>query len=295
MNVERASMPDVAGVAHRWVDVGGLRVHVAEAGSGPPLLLLHGWPQHWFCWRRVVPLLAPQFRLIMPDLRGHGWTDAPRRGYAKEQLADDLLGLLDELQLDQVGLIGHDWGGWVSFLACLRAPERFAALLALGITHPFQRPTLAKSVQAWRGAYQVALSVPVLAQATLQSNPWLVGAAIRSATVDRQAVSADDARVYGDVLRERDRAHASVQMYRTFLLHEVPRLSRYQDQRLELPVHLMIGDRDPIYSPALLDGWQDHAEQMTVEVVAGVGHFLPEEIPSDVAAAANALFAGDRV
>jgi pimeloyl-ACP methyl ester carboxylesterase len=295
MNTERASMPDVPGVTHRWVDVGGLSVHVAEAGSGPPLLLLHGWPQHWFCWRRVVALLGPQFRLIMPDLRGHGWTDAPRRGYAKEQLADDVLGLLDELQLDQVGLIGHDWGGWVGFLACLRDPDRFDALLALGITHPFQRPTLAKSMQAWRGAYQVALSVPVLAQATLQSNPWLVATAIRSATVDRQAVSAEDARMYGDVLRERDRAHASVQMYRTFLLHEVPRLSRYQDQQLELPVHLMIGDRDPIYSPALLDGWQEHAEQMTVEVVAGVGHFLPEEIPSHVAAAANALFAGDRV
>ena len=74
-------------------------MHVAEAGSGPPLLLVHGWPQHWFCWRRVVPLLADRYRLIMPDLRGHGWSDAPR-GYDKEQLATDLLGLLDTLELD---------------------------------------------------------------------------------------------------------------------------------------------------------------------------------------------------
>src|SRR5204863_7343073 len=123
------------------VDVGGLSVHVAEAGSGPPLVLLHGWPQNWYCWRRVVPLLAPKFRLIMPDLRGHGWSDAPRRGYEKEQLADDLVGLLDALQLDEVGMVGHDWGGWVGFLACLRAPERFGGLLALGIPHPFQRLT----------------------------------------------------------------------------------------------------------------------------------------------------------
>ena len=108
-------LPDVAGVTHRWVDVAGLSVHVAEAGAGPPLLLLHAWPQHWFCWRRVVPLLSDRYRLIMPDLRGHGWSGAPRRGYEKEQLATDLLTLLDTLELDKVGLVGHDWGGWTGF------------------------------------------------------------------------------------------------------------------------------------------------------------------------------------
>ena len=103
-----------SGVTHRWVDVAGLSVHVAEAGAGPPLLLLHAWPQHWFCWRRVVPL-SDRYRLIMPDLRGHGRSGAPRRGYEKEQLATDLLTLLDTLELDKVGLVGHDWGGWTGF------------------------------------------------------------------------------------------------------------------------------------------------------------------------------------
>src|SRR3954452_11689002 len=156
------ALPAVAGVTHRRVDVGSMSLHVAGAGSGPPLLFVDGGPQNWSCWHRVVPLLADRYRLIMPDLRGHGWSDAPRRGYDKEQLATDVLGLLDRMEFDTVGYVGHDWGGWTGFLACLRAPQRFTGLLALGIIHPFQRATPAKAVQAWRGAYKVALSTPVL-------------------------------------------------------------------------------------------------------------------------------------
>ena len=72
-----ALLPNVPGVAHHYVEVDGVRLHYAEAGSGDPLVLLHGWPQHWWMWRHVVPLLAPHARLVMIDLRGFGWSDAP--------------------------------------------------------------------------------------------------------------------------------------------------------------------------------------------------------------------------
>src|SRR5262245_54016411 len=90
--------PPLAGVEHRFVAIEpGLRLHVAEAGAGEPLLLVHGWPQHWWAWRKIIPRLAAHHRLICPDLRGFGWSDAPPTGYAKEQLADDLINLLDAL------------------------------------------------------------------------------------------------------------------------------------------------------------------------------------------------------
>ena len=84
----------------------------------------------------------------MPDLRGYGWSDAPKRSYDKEQLATDMLRLSDALELDTVGYVGHVWGGWTGFLACLRQPQRFSGLLALGIIHPFERIVPAKAVQA---------------------------------------------------------------------------------------------------------------------------------------------------
>jgi pimeloyl-ACP methyl ester carboxylesterase len=285
-------LPQLAGVSHRTVDVDGLRVHVAEAGRGEPLALLHGWPQHWWCWHRVVPLLADSFRLVMPDLRGHGWTDAPEDGYDKEQLATDLLGLLDVLELRRVGLIGHDWGGWTGFLAALRAPERFSAFLALGIVHPFQRPTLGRALSSWRMAYQVALSTPVLAERVLRTSPSLVEAAITAGSTRRGAFASGGARTYGEVLQQPARARASSRLYREVVLHEgLPvALGRYRGRRLTVRTRLVVGDGDPVAAPALLEGWEGCADDMTVEVLPGVGHFLPEEAPKEVATRARALF-----
>ena len=159
-----SDLPHVDGVEHRFVRAGGLRMHVAEAGdpSKPPLLLLHGWPQHWYEWRHVVPLLAGDFRLVMPDLRGHGWTDAPDGPYDKEQLATDVLALLDELGLERVSVLAHDWGAWVAFLIALRAPERIDRMVLLNIPHPFQRPTLRKLAASWRFWYQWVIATPGL-------------------------------------------------------------------------------------------------------------------------------------
>ena len=284
--------PEVPGATHRQVDVGGLSVHVAEVGSGPPLVLLHGWPQHGGCWRTVAPLLQDRYRLVVPDLRGHGATAAPDGGYDKEQLASDLLGLLDVLELPRVGLVGHDWGGWTGFLAALRAPERFSGLLALGVFHPFQRPTLARATQAWRLGYQLALSTPVLAEHALRRSPAVVEALVLGGSTRREAFSGGAARAYGEVLQEPARARASVRLYRQVVLREsVPvLLGRYGSARLRVPTRLVVGDGDPVVTAPLLEGWQGRADDLTVEVLPGVGHFVPEEAPAVVAERARALF-----
>ncbi|MCA1710937.1 MAG: alpha/beta fold hydrolase [Actinobacteria bacterium] len=284
-----APMPVLSGVTHRTVDADGLAVHVAEAGpqDAPPLVLLHGWPQHWWCWNRVVPLLAGDYRLVMPDLRGHGWTDAPPSGYGKEQLATDLLGTMDALGLDRVGLIGHDWGGWTGFLACLRAPERFRGFLALGITHPFQKVDL-RVLQSWRGAYQVALSTPVLSSWALRATPRLVEQAVKAGSLR----DVGDPRTYGEVFQEPARARASARLYRTFLLSEAGPVmrGRYRDRRLTVPTRLVGGSGDPVITSAFLKGYEDHADDLTVEVLEGVGHFIPEEAPDVVTDRARQLF-----
>ena len=118
--------PEVPGVEveHRFVDAGGLRIHVAECGDGEPLVLLHGWPQHWWMWRGALPALSQHYRCIVPDLRGLGWSDAPASGYDKPQLAADVLALLDALGLQTVRLMGHDWGAFTSLLIAPQAPAR---------------------------------------------------------------------------------------------------------------------------------------------------------------------------
>src|SRR5437762_1306670 len=108
-------MPELPGVEHRFVDLDGLRIHIADAGEGDPLVLLHGWPQNWWSWHRLIPPLAERYRVIALDTRGSGWSDAPNGGYDKETMAADVVGVLDQLGLDRVRMIGHDVGGYLGF------------------------------------------------------------------------------------------------------------------------------------------------------------------------------------
>lgn len=106
---------------------------IGQAGHGEPVVLLHGFPQHWWEWRGVLPGLAAHYRVICPDLRGAGWTDAPPTGYTSEQLLADVVALLDALELDQVCLIAHDWGALLGYELCLRAPHRVRKYVSLGV------------------------------------------------------------------------------------------------------------------------------------------------------------------
>jgi len=162
------SFPQVAGVEHRFLDAGGLRMHLAEAGEGRPIVMLHGWPQHWYLWRRVIPLLAARARVLCPDLRGFGWTDAPGRGYDRDTMAGDVLALLDELGLDRVDLVGHDWGGWIGFLLSLRRPDRIGRFVALSIAPPWPSGDRRGLLEAWRIAYQIPLALPQLGRRAVE-------------------------------------------------------------------------------------------------------------------------------
>jgi pimeloyl-ACP methyl ester carboxylesterase len=279
-------LPRLDGVTHRTVPARGLRFHVAEAGAGDPIVLVHGWPQHWWMWRHVVPLLAPHAHLVMIDLRGFGWSDAPPGPYDKQTLADDLLAVLDALGLDRVGLVAHDWGAWSGFLACMAAPERFTAFLALGCPRPGGRPSARQLREFWRFGYQVAIAAPLLGRRFVM-DPRFIERTIMAGTVRRQAFTPDDLRAFTAVLAEPARARASVRLYRTFLAREVARGPR---GRLRVPTRIVLGDRDPAIPAVLLEGAQDDADDLSVEIVPDCGHFVPEEHPALVAERARALF-----
>lgn len=288
------ALPEVPGVSHRWVTSHGLAIHLAEAGAAdsPPLLLLHGWPQHWYEWRRLVPLLSDRFRLLMPDLPGFGWSEVPNLGYEKEILAGDVLALLDRLGIERVGLVGHDWGGWIGFLLCLRAPERFSGYLALNITHPWQRFDVRKLPAFARFWYQLVISAPALGSAIVRQGR-LVGHLLVSDLQNREAINDSDLDAYLSVLAQPDRARASTLLYRTFLLRELWPIvrGRYLGDRLETPTTLLFGVRDRFIDTRLLAGFERNAPHMQLELVSDSGHFIAEERPQLVAEHALRLFA----
>jgi pimeloyl-ACP methyl ester carboxylesterase len=278
-----AGMPAMAGVTHRDVDVRGVRLHVAEAGDGPPLLLLHGWPQHWWCWRRIIPELSRSYRVLAPDLRGFGWSEAPRGGYAKDTFAQDILGLLDAEGLDRVRVIGHDWGGYTALLLALRHPERIERLLALDITPPWAHRSLPGPRQLalpLLASYQVLLGSPVLGQHLLTSGPALVRTLIRAGSDRNAGWTDEELDVYANVLREPARAAASSACYRTFLTQELPVMLARGDRsgELEVPTLLAMGANSSLYR--ILRPRPQH--NLSVETIPSAGHFLPEEAPRAV-------------
>ena len=284
-------MPHVEGVSHRWVEARGLRFHVAEAGGGDdPVLLLHGWPQHWYEWRNLMPALADRHRVLAMDLRGFGWSDAPRRGYEKENLATDVLAVLDELGLEQVKLVGHDWGGWIGFLLCLRAPQRFDRYLALNIPTPWVK--LRKALpHMGRLLYQQLIQAPWIGYLAHRRGR-LVRLALRAGGTDRSFWDERTLSTFADNLAEPARARAAVQMYRVFNLRElVPVLrGRYAEQRLTVPTRMLFGTDDAAIHPDLLVGYEPHVDDMAIEYVPGCGHFIADERPELVAERARAFF-----
>jgi len=283
-------MPDLPGVRHRYETVRGARLHVAEAGEGPPLILLHGWPQHWWEWRGLIGPLAERRRVICPDMRGFGWSEATAGGYLKESLASDVLALADALGVDEFELGGHDWGGFVGFLLCLRAPQRVKRYLAMNVAPPPMRPPSARMVAGvWRFWYQWVISAPLLGQWLVSRMPRAARSLERTPTMPWDEV---DREIFLGQFREPARARASVLVYRNFVLRETPALSlgRYHGRKLSTPTLLLYGTGDAVVRPELFAGWEDYAEDMSVEFVEDCGHFIADERPELVADRALEFF-----
>ena len=286
--------PDIPGAEHRFAeietsDVGRLRVHYADAGDGPPLLLLHGWPQHFWCWRRVVPELAGEFRLICPDLRGFGWSDAPGRGYDSETFAADAVALLDALELERVGVTGHDWGGFASFLVALMHPERVGGLLAVSTPIPWLRPSPRLAAATWRTWYAWVLAA--IGKEAVRRQPGAVHLMLRYGAPD-EAIDEHEAETYAAPLREPARAEASQLLYRAYLRSLATLAERpYEGLRLTTPTRLVLGRGDEAIPEVTVRGFEPHADDMALEIVDGCGHFVPEERPDVVVRHARELFA----
>jgi pimeloyl-ACP methyl ester carboxylesterase len=278
--IRMTGLPSLPGVTHRDVVARGLRVHVAESGQGPTLVLQHGWPQHWYAWHALIPELARRFRVICPDMRGFGWSDAPADGYDKEGLAEDLLAVCDALGVERFFLAGHDWGGYVAFVVAMRSPDRVERLVMLNTGHGFVRVDL-RLLRMQLGFWYM----PIIGM------PWLGPALVRRGGIVRAivhwshpgGVPWDEAtwETYLAPLRERARARATQRLYGLFVAREFPRVlaGRWKRERLRVPTLFLHGAADRALRPDFLRGYEPYADDLRLELLDGVGHFICDAQP----------------
>ena len=290
--------PDIPGATNHTVaiethDAGPLDVHLYVAGEGPPILLLHGWPQHAWCWRYVIPLLADRYRLIAPDLRGFGWSGAPAGGYDGLTFARDAVALLDALDLERAHVIGHDWGGFAAFALALSEPKRVDRMVILNTAPPWVERSPRLALQAWRSSYAVMLAA--IGEQVARTQPGLIARMLRAGQV-HDGISREDALEYAKALQRPESARATALLYRSYL-KAAPAVGsgRFDDMRLTVPTRFLFGQQDKALSPLILRGLENHADDLVVELVPDSGHFIPEEKPELVAQRADELFSGSTV
>ena len=159
---------------HRTVETNGIRMHVAEQGTGPPVILCHGFPESWYSWRhQLAALAAAGFHAVAPDMRGYGQTDAPAEveAYTLLHLVGDMVGLVSALGETSAVIAGHDWGAPVAWHAALLRPDRFRAVIGLSV--PFRprgsvRPTAVMPQTDEAIFYQIYFQTPGVAEAELE-------------------------------------------------------------------------------------------------------------------------------
>lgn len=170
---------DLTELEHRHIETNGIRLHIVEAGpkSGIPVVLLHGFPEFWYGWRKQIPALADAAcRVIVPDQRGYNLSDKPRgiKNYHIDKLVGDILGLIDALEYEKVNLVGHDWGAVVSWIFAFRHPERLHKLGILNAPHPLvMRRFLQRDFeQIRRSWYTYFFQLPWIPEIGMRKNDW---------------------------------------------------------------------------------------------------------------------------
>ncbi len=275
-----------AGFTEQRAQIGDVAVNYVRGGSGPTLVLLHGYPQTWYMWRHVLPELGRSFEVIAPDLRGFGGSDAPPAGYDKKTLAADLHGLLTNLGLDRdLRLVGHDVGTMVAYAYTAAHPDRVSRLVLSEAPIPdesiYTFPALTAAGPAvWNfGFFSLTNGLPeqlVAGRETLWVDRFTDSLMIRKGSLD-----AADIEEYARHLRDEAHLRASFECFRAFG-QDIADNADYRKSTLAMPV-LAIGAQASL-GGQVAEQVRRYANSVTGEVVKDSGHWLYEEQPAELTA-----------
>jgi pimeloyl-ACP methyl ester carboxylesterase len=289
------------GARIREVDAGGLRMQVADAGEGPPVVLIHGFPELWYSWRHQLrDLAAAGFHAIAPDMRGYGGTDRPARveDYDAATLAGDVVALMGAFGHERFAVAGHDWGANVAWELARRHPEQVSVVAGLSV--PFVPRAPAPPIAIFRrhageDFYMVWFQEPGVAEAALErdvmrtlrtTEVWDAGWAQRDTDSPRRPEfwSEEDEELYVSTF-SRTGFTGGLNWYRN-IDRNWERSADIAERRIEQPALFLTGERDPLrrFMPAeAMDGWVTDLRESIV--VDGAGHWVQQQAPEAVSEA----------
>jgi pimeloyl-ACP methyl ester carboxylesterase len=278
-------------VVHHGRTVNGVRLHYVIAGSGDPVLLLHGWPQTWYAWRHVMSLLSEHYSVIVPDMRGCGDSEKPYTGYDKVTVAHDLHDLVRVLGHDRIFLVGHDMGGQVAYPYAAMWPQEVRALVYIESSLPaFGQEELmdVASGGSWHFGFNMAGDISeelVRGRERLLIEHWMRRSAVGA--VDPSSITDEALGRYAHALAQPGALRSSFAYYRA-IPQDREDNARLGATRLTMPVLAIDGSRG-------FPGGPQHAMRLVAENVSSFtvpdsGHYPAEERPQALASRLLSFF-----
>lgn len=278
------------------VRTNGIRLHMIEAGEprAPLVVLLHGFPEFWYGWRRQIPFLAREgYRVWVPDQRGYNLSDKPREvaAYDVDVLVDDVLGLMAAAGRTKAAIVGHDWGGLVGWWLALRHPERVERLAILNVPHPavMRRHLLTNPAQMLRSWYALSFQVPFLPEHVLGARGSAVAAGLLAAA-GRHAFTRRDLALYREAWEQPGAWKGMVNWYRAAARRPRRRLPA---ERVTVPTLLVWGAKDRYLGEELVRPSLDLCDDAELVRIPDAGHFVQHEAATRVNKALGRFLRGE--
>lgn len=284
---------------HREAVVNNVRLHWVEQGSGPLVVLLHGFPEFWYGWRRQIPALAAAgFRVVAPDLRGYNLSEKPKgiASYRVSILVEDVAGLIRHLGAERAHVAGHDWGGVVAWHLGMRRPELVDRLAIINAPHPavFARE-MRHPRQFLRSWYALFAQLPAIPEAAIRARGFAVLERIFRGTARRGSFTAEDIARYKEALGQPGALTAALNYYRAYRSHLFQKRETKQEPRrtVERPTLVIWGEKDQALNLHNLDGLERYVPDLRIERLPEATHWVMADAPGEVNALLTAFFGED--
>ncbi len=268
----------VEGFQHRMVKAGEVSLHAVIGGEGPPLVLLHGWPQTWWEWRKMMPELAKGHTVVALDLRGAGHSDCPAGGYDKATMAGDIDGAMQALGFRRYAVCGHDIGAMVALALAFTHRDAVSRLAVLDAPMPgwSQWEANFADPKVWHFAFHTRRDLP---ERLIQGHEYdYVSTIMFERVFDHGALEHQDIEVYARALAQPGNSRGGFEWYRAFPTDHANALA-WKATPLTIPVLALGGEHR--YGPRIVQMLSEFASDVSGGSIADCAHWVPEERPNE--------------
>lgn len=265
---------------HDYITTNGVRLHYVTQGTGPLMLMLHGFPEFWYSWRHQIPEFAKDYKVVALDLRGYNDSDKPEStsAYVMAEFVKDVKGVIEGLGYDRCILVGHDWGGAIAWNFAYDYPEMVDRLIVLNLPHPAKfAEGLRTPQQLLRSWYVFFFQIPVLPELLIQLNDYQVmEQAFRGMAIDKESITNADIDAYKNAFAKRGALTSTINYYRN--LFQQGFFERSWGV-LQVPTLMIWGENDAALGKELTYGTEKYVQDFRIRYIPNCSHWVQQEQP----------------